>query len=498
MDLIEFAHANGLAATRQLLRNTQKQLGQFMTPPAVARFMAARCMPHDHRDVLRILEPAAGTGILAAAMIETLLAREERPARIELTLCELDQRLIPHLRRLADRMRRRAHHVGTTIQIAIQEGDFLLSPTALARTPYADVVIANPPYFKINAHDPRAIAHAYAVHGQPNIYSLFMAACASLLRPAGRWCFIVPRSWTNGAYFAAARRHLMSTLHLDAMHLFESRRDHFTDDEVLQEAMIAWATAQARPHGEIVLSASTGTNDLDRATLVKHPLAQIVGQDHERIIALPASAARMPWARWTATLATYGLKVSTGPVVAFRAAEHLHAQSVPGTVPLLWMQHIEHMRVRWPIAKKREYIVANAATAPMLVPNTNLVLMRRFSPKEDRRRITCAPYVANALPGPMLGLENHTNYISRPGGLLSTEEARGLAAFLNSNIVDCYLRSIAGNTQINASDLRKLPLPPLERLLAIGRALNSNATLADADAAVGIALDDHDSLAWAV
>ncbi|MGQ0802164.1 MAG: Eco57I restriction-modification methylase domain-containing protein [Pseudomarimonas sp.] len=490
MNSIDFAHSNGLAATRQLSREQQKQLGQFMTPPAIARFMAARCLPTTSPSVLRVLDPAAGSGILAAAVIDALLAREQPPARIELTLCELDAPLIPLLRRLADRMRRQARRAGVEMHIAIHRGDFLLSPIALARQPCMDVVIANPPYFKIGARDPRAIAHADAVHGQPNIYGLFMAVCASLLNPAGRWCFITPRSWTNGAYFAAVRRHLLRTLHLDALHLFESRRDHFTGDDVLQEAMIAWATALAHPQGEVVVSSSMGTGDLALATLATHPVADIIGEDAERAIALPASIATAPWAHWTATLATFGLKVSTGPVVAFRAVDHLRQTATAHTVPLLWMQHIAPMQVRWPINKKREHLAANAATAWMLIPNANCVVMRRFSPKEDQRRITAAPYLAGQLPGAMLGLENHTNYISRPGGSLLVEEARGLAAFLNSSIVDAYLRTIAGNTQVNATDLRKLPLPPIERLLAIGRALNAHATLADADAAVAGALGD--------
>lgn len=489
MDLIGFAHKNGLDATQGLDREEQKLLGQFMTPPQVARFMAQRCLQGGFGRTVRVLDPAAGTGVLAAAAFDCLLEQEVRPERIVIELHELDERLIPILRRLADRMRRCARQHGVTASIAIRHGDFLLSSAALARQPCADLIIANPPYFKIGGGDARAAAHSYAVHGQPNIYGLFMAVCAQLLEPAGRWCFITPRSWTNGAYFAAVRRHVCRFLHIDAMHLFESRRDHFTDDQILQEAMITWATAQANVQHEVIVSSSAGSSDLGTALLTRHPVERVIGQDAERTIVLPAAASDAPWEAWTATLATYGLKVSTGPVVAFRAAEHLRADASRHSVPLLWMQHIAHMKVHWPLGKKREHIAANAASAWMLLPNTNLVVMRRFSPKEDQRRITAAPYLAGDLPGATIGLENHTNYIIRPGGELSTEETRGLAALLNSRVIDAYLRTVAGNTQVNATDLRKLPLPPLAQIVAIGRALGKNATLADADAAVTAALD---------
>jgi adenine-specific DNA-methyltransferase len=460
-----------------------------MTPPEVARFMAQRSLHGSFGRTVRVLDPAAGTGVLAAAALDSLLEREDRPQRVEIDLHELDQRLIPILRRLADHMRRRAKQHGVSASITIRQGDFLLSSVALARQPCADLIIANPPYFKIGGHDARAVAHAYAVHGQPNIYGLFMAVCAQLLNPAGRWCFITPRSWTNGAYFAAVRRHVCRFLHIDAMHLFESRRDHFTDDQILQEAMITWATAQADTQREVIVSSSAGSRDLAAAQLMRHPANRVIGQDAARTIVLPDATREKPWEDWTATLATYGLKVSTGPVVAFRAIKHLRENASRHSVPLLWMQHIAHMQVHWPIGKKREHITASAASAWMLLPNTNLVVMRRFSPKEDQRRITAAPYLAGVLPGAVIGLENHTNYIFRPGGTLSTEETRGLAALLNSRVIDAYLRSVAGNTQVNATDLRKLPLPPLEQIVAIGRALRADATLADADAAVAAALD---------
>lgn len=479
--MVSFSHASGIAATQVLSREEQKQLGQFMTPESVARYMARRCLPSERLQLLRVLDPAAGAGILAAAVVESLLESDTRPEQIQVMLFELDERLIPILRDLAGRMRRSAKNRGVSLTVSIRCEDFLLSSVALAHQPVADIIISNPPYFKMSAKDPRALAHSYAIHGQPNIYGLFMAACATLIAPAGRWCFITPRSWTNGSYFAAMRRHIFNWLHIDAMHVFESRKDHFTDDAVLQEAMITWATAQAHPHAEVLVSSSEGSRDIADARLLLLPLHQILGQDE--MIALPTEIPNM-MAGWTATLGTYGLKVSTGPVVAFRAAKYISEKKLAKSVPLLWMQHIQHMQINWPINKKREHIVASCETAWMLVSNINLVVMRRFSPKEAQRRITAAPYIAGTLPGAVIGLENHTNYICRPGGQLTSNEARGLAAFLNSRIADHYFRTVAGNTQVNATDLRKLPLPSWDSIVAIGRAVRASTSLSKVDSVV--------------
>lgn len=488
MPISQFAHQNGKAFVSSLSRDEQKSLGQFMTPHPIATFMAQRATTGVLSDVVSILEPSAGAGVLAAAVVQELLRREERPSRIELTLYEIDERLKPYLRRLADRLRRAANDAGVKLSCHIVIGDFLLSALALSARPAFDICIANPPYFKLNKSDPRAKAHTYAVYGQPNIYGLFQAACASLIKPTGRWCFITPRSWLNGSYFAAVRRHLLHYLHIDALHLFESRQAHFYEDSILQEAVIAWATAQPVRVGEIAFSTSQGVVDLPESQLFAVPTTEVIGNDDQMAIAIPVAAganqAGNDFERWNSTLASFGLKVSTGPVVPFRSKEHILESFAKGTVPLLWMQHVRHTGISWPIQKKREYILSTAASAWMLLRNTNYVVMRRFSPKEDIRRVTAAPYLAGSLPGEFLGFENHLNYIHRPGGELSRAETVGLAAFLNSTVVDAHFRAVSGNTQVNATELRKLLLPPIESLVAIGNLLPDAPTLAQADQAV--------------
>lgn len=499
MPITQFAHQNGKAFVSSLDRDEQKSLGQFMTPHPIATFMAQRATTGIFSDVVRILEPSAGAGVLAAAVVQELLKREERPSQIELTLYEVDERLKPYLRRLADRLRRTAKESGVKLSCHIVIGDFLLSALAQSARPEFDVCIANPPYFKLNKDDPRSKAHAYAVYGQPNIYGLFQAACASLIKPTGRWCFITPRSWLNGSYFAAVRRHLLHYLHIDALHLFESRQAHFYEDTILQEAVIAWATAQPLQAGEIAFSTSQGVADLADAELFAIPTTEVIANDKQMTIAIPVAAgayhAGDDFEERHETLASLGLKVSTGPVVPFRSKEYILESYARGAVPLLWMQHVRHTGIRWPIQKKREHILSTAASAWMLLRNTSYVVTRRFSPKEDIRRVTAAPYIGGSLPGEFIGLENHLNYIHRPGGELTRAETVGLAAFLNSPLVDAYFRAISGSTQVNATELRKLRLPPLESLIAIGNLLPDTPTLAEADHAVTVVLHARQALA---
>lgn len=491
LSLAQFAQQAGNHLLATISREDRKELGQFLTPPAIALFMARRAVAGMDREVVRILEPAAGAGILVAAVVEELIQQPNPPAHIDLKLFEFDLRFKPCLSGLVDRMRRAAKSRGVALTASISYEDFLLSSMARSAKPQFDVCISNPPYFKLNKSDERAVVHGYAVHGQPNIYGLFQAATADLLLPSGRWCFITPRSWMNGAYFASVRRHILKSLRFDAFHLFESRTEHFEGEEVLQEAVIAWATAQGAQIGDIAISTSQGSVDLPQAEVVATPARDVISQDEFRMIAMPIATGTKNVAftdfSCTDTLASLGLAVSTGRVVPFRATEFVEQDRVRNSVPLLWMQHVTHSGVRWPIQKKREHLRNTAENAWMLVPNTNYVLLRRFSPKEDLRRVTAAAYLGN-LPSPFLGLENHLNYIYRPGGELTRDETVGLAAFLSSRYFDAHFRSFSGNTQVNATELRRMPFPDLQTLRRMGAGLADRYSLDQADMAVEIAI----------
>jgi len=482
VDSSQHAYTNGMAATRALSKSEQKALGQYMTPPAIARFMARRAVQGLSSSAVRILEPAAGSGVLAVAAVEALSELSDFPKRIELLLFEVDRRLIDGLQQVCEALRDKCTRRGISLDFHIAQEDFLLSTIALQREPLVDLVICNPPYFKISGQDERAVAHADVVWGQPNIYGLFLGVCADLVRSGGRYCFITPRSWMSGPYFAKVRQRLLSCLQLDALHVFDSRRDHFSEEELLQEAVIVWGTAR-RQEGLVCVSSSRGWGDLEDSVVKQLAISELVSASDDKVIRLPAGAINGATPRLDHSFASHGLKVSTGPVLAFRASTHLRRDSDMNSVPLLWLQHVKAMSVDWPIQKKHEHIAVSADNAWMLLRNEPMVILRRFSPKEDDRRVKAAPYFGN-LRGAFIGIENHLNYVSRPGGRMSISETLGLAAFLNSRLVSDYFESISGHTQVNATDLRTLPLPSVAQLERIGELVVSARSVTAADQAV--------------
>lgn len=469
----------------------RKGHGLYLTPMLAADFMAEQIQATGER--LRMLDPASGAGILACAAIESLISRPNKPAVIELVAYEVDPDIIPALRAVLDYLVswcRTGYEVA--LKVRIEATDFVLAHAEALRLfggliPYQrdetdfDIVISNPPYFKISKADPRAVAAASVVHGQPNIYGLFMAVSAAILKPKGDFIFIVPRSFASGPYFRQFRSVFFDMICPTEVHVFGSRRDAFSRDEVLQENIIFSGIRDdhwhSRPHQTALsVSSSLGVRDIGEPNQRLLPMkAALDLQTTDKVLRLPLTdeddAVLTLVDSWPDSLQSLDLNISTGPVVPFRATELIGKEgTVPKTdVPLLWMNHVKPMAVTWPLDRhKPEYIKRSGAEALLLL-NKNYVLLRRFSAKEEARRLTAAPYIAADFDIPEVGFENHLNYIHRPSGSLSEDEAWGLAALYNSRLLDTYFRAVNGNTQVSATELRAMPLPPSETIIALGR-----------------------------
>ncbi|MDD1744481.1 MAG: hypothetical protein LUQ20_01530, partial [Candidatus Methanoperedens sp.] len=116
-------------------------------------------------------------------------------------------------------------------------------------------------------------------------------------------------------------------------------------------------------------------------------------------------------------------------------------------------------------------IQVSSETKHLLLPVKNYVLVKRFSSKEQKRRLYASVLLESEFPHKNVGIENHVNYIHKPGGNLSVYEAFGIASLLNTTIIDKFFRSLNGNTQVNANDIRSLPLPDIENIRKIGKAV---------------------------
>lgn len=474
----------------------RKEHGLFLTPIQAADFMAGSFEARKRR--IRLLDPAAGAGVLCCAAIERIVGNASKPDHMELVAYEIDLILVPLLRTVLGFLADWCEVRGVELAVRVEATDFVMANASALRPHHDlvssrleqgqfDLVISNPPYFKIGKDDPRAVAASSVVHGQPNIYALFMAVSAALVRPNGDLVFITPRSFASGHYFRRFRSVFFALIRPAAVHVFESRRDAFSRDDVLQENVILFGVRRDGWHERecnesVSISSSRGVADLTEAPSRRIAMNTALDLDSaDKVFRLPscaeADAAIAVVDSWTSNLQKLGLRISTGPVVPFRATQLVCSDGdVPAShVPLLWMNHVRPMRTQWPLDNhKPEFILRSGADA-LLVSNRNYVLIRRFSAKEQARRLTAAPYLAEDFPIPEVGLENHLNFVHRPGGTLCEDEAWGLAALYNSRLLDTYFRAINGNTQVSATELRAMPLPERQVIIAFGQRVKGRA-----------------------
>lgn len=471
--LVEQSEARRVAAMSSLDPDRQQRLGQFFTPGRAAQIIAA--MPRlSDTGTFRILDPGAGSGALTAAIVERVLRRAPALA-VEVVAVEADPTVVGFLRATLDDCQTAAIAAGTRLASHLVQGDYIELTTGIARNqgPLAepfDLVIMNPPYSKLAANSvQRAAVRAEGVDC-PNLYAAFLALGAHALTDGGQLVAITPRSFMNGPYFEAFRKHLLGLVALDRIHTFESRSTVFSDTGVLQENVILSGT-RAGERGTVELATSTGAHDV--ATVETVPYTAIVnpGDTHQFIRLVPEADRAIAdlMAAMPAALSDLELTASTGRVVDFRSRDLLREGPGKATAPLIYPGNLTGGDVQWPkaIRKAQALDISDPdMAARLLMPAGCYVLVKRFSSKEERRRVVAAVWRGDEAPA----FENHLNVFHHSGGGLEPELAVGLSYWLNSTTVDRYFRTFSGHTQVNATDLRTLRYPPLSALRALGQA----------------------------
>lgn len=478
-NLVEAVEALRLTANAGLEADRRGTLGQFMTPPPVARLMAA--MFEDLSGDIHLLDAGAGVGSLTTAFIEEATARKRRPSAITANAYELEPLLLSPLEQTKMLCRNACNSVGIPFSTKVFAGDFIEEATALLRgdlfadriQPRFNRAILNPPYHKINSNSKTRLLLRSVGIETSNLYTAFVALAIRLLEDNGELVAITPRSFCNGPYFKPFRELLLGSMTLKHIHIFHSRNKAFKDDQVLQENVIFHAV-KAKRTGRVLISSSNCANDpqVERRWVEQHEVVN--PEDPDLFIHIAAQAddntAALSVRALPCSLADIGIQVSTGRVVDFRARDYLKMKPGKATAPLIYPGHFEHGFVTWPKleGRKPNAISDNAATADLMVPNETFVLVKRFSSKEERRRIVAAIYDPRHIKAARVGFENHLNYFHINGGGLTKNIAKGLTAFLNSSMVDQYFRQFSGHTQVNATDLRSLRYPSLEQLKRLG------------------------------
>ena len=476
MEMIDHAYALTTEYINQMPKAQRKQYGQFFTSKETAVFMAGLFAIPEDRSSLSVLDPGAGSGILSIALLERLESVKTID-RVEFVCYENDPNIIELLRSNMDWACRQStksvsYKIVTDNYIISQMADYNCSLGANPDADKFDMVIGNPPYMKIGKDATEALAMPDVCYGAPNLYFLFATMSMFNLKENGEMVYIVPRSWTSGAYFKQFRKRLFEDGVLEHIHLFASRDKVFEKGSVLQETIII-KVKKTRKKPETVTMTMTNSNaDFSELTAFEAPYSTVVsGEDFYVYLVTNSEEVQdlNQLNRWKDTLPDIGLKMKTGLTVDFRNREALRDDAETDAVPLFYSQHIQNGKVVFPVGKDHEYIVTGQNG--LLQKNTNYLFVKRFTAKEEHRRLQCGVYLARKHPEyTEISTQNKINFIC---GLRELSECvvYGLYVLFNSTLYDTYYRILNGSTQVNSTEINSMPVPPMDTIEKMGKEL---------------------------
>jgi len=479
-------------------KTERKKIGQFFTSEPAAEFMGG--MINIRNETVKIADPGAGTGILASAVLEHLL-KSKRIKTIVLDLFENDENILPILEQNTDSWKRIAENRGITLVTALIKENFIKHNQLNWHNGFYqgeyDFIISNPPYKKISKTDIEAKIMDDVVYGQPNLYFMFMAMSCKLLKENGEMVFIVPRSWTSGLYFKAFRDYLLTNMRIERIHQFISRKRVFDNEDVLQETIIVKARKTQAEQNEIIISSSESIDDFTKPSMLNVPYRLCIKEDSNRFVYLPVSEEEIEilssMESLDDTLVSLGFRMKTGPTVDFRALDAIHDDPGESSLPLLWAQNISEGKIQFPVnGLAGQYITSKRKS--LLIETDNYLIVKRFSAKEEKRRLQPAIMLSDFIPDyDMFSAENHLNYITNSHGGLNKDEVYGLFVIFNSTLWDRYYRILNGSTQVNASECNSFPMPDLRTVRRLGERLRNEGyhTTEICDAIIREEISDH-------
>ena len=481
LNLLSRADASRKIANGKLKVETKSAFGQYMTPATVASFMAS-LFPSPSNQNIKLLDPGAGVGSLTSAFVEHL-CKGKTGYHIDVDAYEIDSVMRSYLEKNLNLCEAAAAEYGGSVTWRVFAEDFIsevsrkasslnsLWPEKVDRYTHC---IMNPPYKKISSASRHRTSLRTAGIETVNLYSAFVALSLLLLEKGGYLVAIVPRSFCNGPYYRPFREFMLQHAAVRRIHLFGSRNKAFKEDKVLQENIILVLEKGGRQKG-VTISISTDDTFSD-ISVSDYPFREVVREDDKELFihipATPEADFLNDAKSFSYTLSEIGVQISTGPVVDFRMKDQLKAMPEAGTVPLLYPCHFKGQSIQWPIeaGKKPNAILCNADTQKWLYSTGFYTVVRRFSSKEEKRRIVASvvdPAVFGAAE--KIGLENHLNVFHINKGPLTEVIARGLAVFLNSTAADDNFRRFSGHTQVNATDLKLMKYPSRKALIELGK-----------------------------
>lgn len=461
-------------------RFKQKSIGQFTTPEHLADFMARRLIKNfklEHKKNIKILDPGAGSGVLGISVVEELF-KLNRNFNLTLVVYENDLVALDVLRTNLEILLNWSVKSELSFKYEIKNDDYVLEKTnffeqRIVENKY-DLIISNPPYRKLNKKSEEAELMPYIVYGSPNEYGFFLAKSILELKKDGACIYITPRSWLSGAYFEKLRTFLFKHVSIVEIHSFNDRNNIFGSTKVLQELIVF--VLKKQKVNRIYYGNYKNISTINKKALLRVDTCKAILGKEKRILTISSfrDLKILEIAQQLkSTFANSGVRMRTGLTVTYRNKERLRSRytelNKARLVPIFYSSNFYNYTI---MLKNQEFQYIETDKNGLLQRNSDYIFVKRFSTKEQKRRIHIAYYDSDKFKNySKISTDNKINFISSD----NRKVLKGTFLMLGSTFFDKYYRLLGSNTQVNSSEINSMKFPTEHELIELG----NNITLDD-------------------
>ena len=488
--------------TAKLIRSKSKsenvRLGRFFTKKETARLMANMLTLDESKTAYTVLDPGAGTGILASAVIEEICKRCKNCRQIFVTCYENNPEFVDMLQDNLERVRKKARHdYDVRVYVTIYEENYITESQNHYTVTFVDVVedkfdiiICNPPTDFVEKGTTEAKRAGGVTQVKISAAYLFAKMAGKHLEENGRLVIMLPTTVASASALTGFRREMAENLALDKIHLFIGKQKNESRAIPLKKSILLSYGKCEKPYS-VTISTSTDWGKPENTVVLPELDYNFVVDEKDGTLTLPKSVEETKIVQYITsfpeTLTSLGLKMSTGLVIDSRCEGMLFTEPIKGCIPLIRPTAIKGGQIRFPLPIKHQYIAPLHAS--LMQKNKNMVIVKRVPAKSDERFVNAAIYMASQLPQyKYISTHNKINFIDtkEKDGEMCARLVFGLFALLNSTIYDRYLSIVSKSKQINSKEMKELPLPPRNIIENMGMRLMSlrQASVAACDSVV--------------
>ncbi len=471
--------------TGKLIREKSKseniRLGRLFTKKDTARLMAGMVDIDPNKTTYTVLDPGAGTGILSSAIVEEICKRGRNTKQIFLTCFETCDDFIPMLEDNLERVRKKCRHdYGVKLYVTVYHENYIVD----AKNHYTvtffdtvedkyDIIICNPPTELYEKASSEALSAGGVTQLKIGAPFLFARMAAKHLEDGGKLVMVLPISYATASALTPLRKEMASALAVRKIHLFIGKQKNEKRAIPLKKNFVIYYE-KAEKTSSIAISTSY---DDGKSAVELQPLPyDFIVDGEDGTLTLPKSAEDAKIVKYFSdfpeTLATLGLKMSTGLVIDSKCEGLLFTDPIKGSIPLIRPATLGGGMVSFPQPIKKQYIAP--VHTSLIQKNKNLILIKRVPAKSDERFLNPAIYLASQLPAyKYISTHNKINFIDTKDkdGEMCARLAFGVFALLNSTVYDRYISIVSKSKQINSKEMRELPFPPRNIIENIGMRL---------------------------